>query len=85
MLRITTDDSVPTMRLIVEGRLKGNNVAELERACAAEAGPVSLDLSNLIHADEQGLRFLSEFRREGNELINASPFIQMLLGQLREE
>ena len=84
MLRITTDDSVPTRRLIVEGRLKGNNVAELERSCAAEPGAVSLDLSNLIHVDEQGLRLLSALQGAGNELLNASPFIRMLLEQQRE-
>jgi len=69
----------------VEGRLKGIDVAELERACAAEAGPVALDLSNLTHADEQGLSLLVALRGEGKELLNASPFIRMLLEQQREQ
>ncbi len=68
----------------MEGRLKGSNVAELERACAAEAGPVSLDLSNLIHADEEGLRILKALQGEGKELLNVPPLIQILLEQLRE-
>ena len=66
----------------MEGRLRGAGVPELEMACSAEAGPISLDLSNLSNADKQGLRLLRTLADEGMELLNVPPLMKMLLEQL---
>ena len=70
------------MVLHVEGWLRGPGVPELETACSAEVGPISLDLSSLNNADEQGLRLLRTLADNGIELLNVSPLIKMLLEQL---
>lgn len=81
MLRIIADESSGRRVLRIEGRLHAGNIAELEQAWAAEANSVSVDLSNLDHADEGGLELLLSLVHEGAELLNASPFIRMLLEQ----
>jgi anti-anti-sigma regulatory factor len=83
MLRITTDDSGPKTLVRADGRVEGPGALELERVCAEEAGPISLDLSNVSHADAEGLRVISALMDEGTELLNVPTLIQMLLEQRR--
>ena len=82
MLRIFGDGSGPTTVLHVEGRLRGDGVGELRRACSEVEGSLVLDLSDLRYADEQGLRFLGALAKNGTELLKASPLILMLLEQI---
>jgi ABC-type transporter Mla MlaB component len=76
-LRITpvpTDDP-GTLRL--EGRLRAEEVPELERS--AEAGVQALDLEDLQSADEDGLAAIRRLRDRGVEIRNPSHYLAMLL------
>ena len=68
-------DHPRTLRL--EGRLRSEEVAELERS--AEAGVRALDLEDLVSADEEGLAALRRLRDRGLEIRNASRYLAMLL------
>ena len=63
----------------VAGRLVGAAVEELRRTCWAATGPVRVELTGLLDADEGGLSLLRILKESGTELAGASPFIQLLL------
>jgi hypothetical protein len=76
-LRITpvSSDEGRTVRL--EGRLRGEEVRELE--WSVEAGVRALDLRDLSSADCEGLAALRRLRDRGIEIRNASHHLAMLL------
>ena len=76
-LRITpvVSDEPGTLRL--EGRLRAEEVPELERS--AEAGVKALDLEDLLSADEEGLAAIRRLRDRGVEIRNPSHYLAMLL------
>ncbi len=78
-LRITktTAGTVTTIR--IDGELKGEGVAELEKVCASVDGPVDLDLSELMKADAEGVRVLKEVLGSGARLAAASVYIELLM------
>ena len=79
LLRITEERLEGFTVMHVAGRLAGEGVEELSRACRAVAGPLRLELSALLHADEAGLALLRSLRDSGAEICGVSPFIELLL------
>jgi anti-anti-sigma regulatory factor len=74
MLRITTHNRETEMRLVVEGKLAGPWVAELERcwqtAISAQAcSPILVDLTAVSYVDAEGKELLTRMRRNGAELL----------------
>lgn len=80
LLRIGEERLGEVTILHVMGRLGGEAVEELGRACRTAGRPLRLELSGVLHADEVGLSLLRSLRDSGAELTGASPFIQLLLG-----
>lgn len=76
-LRITPVPSDDPGTLRLEGRLRAEEVPELERS--AEAGVRALDLEDLVSADEEGLAALRRLRDRGVEIRNPSRYLAMLL------
>ena len=77
-LRITkSTGTVTTLR--VDGELKGDGIAEFERACASVDGPVDLDLSQLMKADAEGVRALKNVLSSGGRLVAASVYAELLM------
>jgi hypothetical protein len=76
-LRITPVPSADPGTLRLEGRLRSEEVPELERS--AEAGVKALDLEDLQSADEEGLAALRRLRDRGVEIRNPSHYLAMLL------
>jgi len=76
-LRITPVPSPFPGTLRLEGRLRAEEVPELERS--AEAGVQALDLEDLQSADEEGLAAIRRLRDRGLEIRNASHYLAMLL------
>jgi len=81
-LRISTTGPA---RLKLDGVLTGAEVTELRRACAAVNERLVFDLTDLQTADRQGVSALRELRAAGAEIIGASPYIRMLLGETPTE
>lgn len=80
-LRISSNWPGPTSRLKLDGRLTGQEVAELRRAYAGATGKVVLDLTDLQFADRQGVSVLREIRAQGAQLIGVSHYLALLLGE----
>ena len=83
MLRITrTENAEGEINLIVEGRLVGAWVTELQSA-VIKAGPVPthvyLDLSGVHFVDARGLALLHRLLNQGVALQAVSPFVQELM------
>ena len=76
-LRITPVPSDVQGTLRLEGRLRAEEVPELERS--AEAGVRALDLEDLLSADEEGLAAIRRLRDRGVELRNPSHYLALRL------
>ena len=76
-LRITPAPSDDPGILRLEGRLRAEEVPELEKS--AEAGVRALDLQDLVSADEEGLAALRRLRDRGVEIRNSSHYLAMRL------
>ncbi len=79
MVRITTKKTGTVTVVQIDGRLKKNNVAELERACRSIEGPLCLDLANLHSVDTVGARAICDIEAGGAAVTGVSPYIDMLL------
>ena len=77
--RITRLDHQPGTLLRVAGRLEQQGLAELERSCRESVLPLTIDLSELTHADKKAVVTLSQLATEGAHLVGASPYLAMLL------
>lgn len=85
MLRISTRKEHEKTVIQIDGVLRGDGVAELEKVVDAEKPPLALDLSNLQNVDPPGAVAIAIMEKDGVELLGASPYIQLLLNQLTPE
>jgi hypothetical protein len=63
----------------IAGRLAASCVPELHKLCRSVEGALALNLSDLVSADDEGLKALRELEEWGAELRGVSPFIRLLL------
>ncbi len=64
----------------VAGRLSGSTVAQLKSACQSIEGPLVIDLTSLVYADNDGIGAIRTIVEKGAAVQGASPFIELLLG-----
>lgn len=82
---MTTRHSDDGCSLIVEGRVKGPWVVELEKAwqtalkSRTDGGAVVVDLSAVSFADWRGRKLLLEMRNQGAKLVGSSMFLSKML------
>jgi anti-anti-sigma regulatory factor len=74
MLRITVCNELETTRLVVEGKLAGACVSELEKSWQAvtsvdSKGRILVDLSGITFIDESGKRLLTRMHDYGIRFI----------------
>src|SRR2546428_788092 len=84
VLRITTQETDEAIRLLLEGKLSGPWVAELERAvsngkASSPGRSIVVDLSGLTGTDAAGRNLLASIRSGGATLRNPSPLSMALL------
>ncbi len=63
----------------ITGRLAGQAIEELRGVRRSIEGAVTLDLADLVSADDEGVEEVRAMSLEGDEIRNASPFVQLLL------
>jgi ABC-type transporter Mla MlaB component len=83
MLRITRVETGDTVRLVLEGDLKGAWVPELERLYTeerAQAKSIIIDVRDLTGADTAGRYLLGLLEREGARFENVSALCRPLFG-----
>src|SRR5262249_29655381 len=79
-LRIVSLKQEDETILELHGWVSGREVAELLAACAAAPLPLRIDLANVACASAEGVLALRELRARGARLVNASPYLELLLG-----
>jgi anti-anti-sigma regulatory factor len=88
MLRITIQENEGAMAMRLEGRIAGPNVAELsrvwkERAPSPGSTKLSLDLRDVIYADDSGRRVLREIYTQTNaELVTGTLWTHYLAAEI---
>jgi len=85
MLRITAEETATGTRLLLEGKLKGAWVAELEavylrRKASNEGSRLVLDIDNVTATDQAGRYLLALLESEGAELAWSGARPAHLLG-----
>jgi anti-anti-sigma regulatory factor len=73
MIRITTHDEHAITRLLLEGKLAGEAVGEVERcwrAASATKAAVSVDLTAISFIDHQGKQLLMKMFEKGTRLVS---------------
>jgi len=78
-LRIDVDRTAAGDVVTVHGELLAAGIAELERVSDALEMPLTLELSQLLTADEAGIRALLAARSRGVRLAGMSPYVALLL------
>ena len=63
----------------IAGHLCGRAVAQLKAACKSIEGPLVVDLSSLLYADDEGIVAIRAIIDKGATIQGASPFIELLL------
>ncbi len=84
MLKISWISAPGQGTLRLAGRLGGEWVGELKKACElarAEQGHVALDFSDVLFVDRAGAALVRSLVAEGLSLMNCSPFITEQLKQ----
>lgn len=84
MLKISGCSVAGEATLQLAGRLAGEWVGELNRACAlalAEHERVILDFADVVFVDRTGAALIGQLVKEGVALINCSSFITEQLKQ----
>ena len=71
-------DGVRTV-LTISGRLSAAAVEELGRVRRAIEGAITVDLSSLVSADDDGIEAIRALSLAGDQIRSASPFVQLLL------
>ena len=82
--RSTDEDSVV---FILSGRIKAEEVAELQRLFTSEAKPhlFALDLKEIKLVDRDAVRFLARCEADGNQLTNCPAYIREWIVRKRAE
>lgn len=84
MLKISVASTPGQAVLRLAGRLGGEWVHELKKACEAaraEHGHVTLDFADVMFADHTGVALIRILQNEGISLTNCSPLITEQLKQ----
>jgi hypothetical protein len=80
-IRITVVLEGNVSRLLVDGRLMGEDGAELLRVCEDIAGPKRVELGGVRFVDGPALGVLRQLQASGIPLQGATPYVRLLLGQ----
>lgn len=85
MFKITkTEEDERTINLRIDGKLVEDWQSEFERLYLRirKGRRIILDLSGVSFIDDSGIDFIEKIKDERIDIVNCSPFIESLLGNL---
>ena len=83
-LRIDTMHDGPRVLLRLIGRIRAENLGDLEQRVASGGSPVALDLGEVTLVDVDAVRFLRDAESDGIELHNCPPYIREWIDRERD-
>lgn len=78
-IRIDIASKGPVDVVRVSGRLDMFSIQQLTDVCEPMEGNFTLDLSELIFADDSGIDVIRNLREKGADISGASAFIKLLI------
>lgn len=88
MLKITTQSGTKLTKLVLEGRLAGPWVEELERSwrevAGAQQSPVAVDLSGVTFIDPEGKALLTKMWQRGAKLHASGCLTRCIVEEIME-
>jgi len=92
MLRITTHNEAKVMRFVVEGKLVGPWVTELEKCWRAaisseprtQIQPIEVDLTEVTFIDDSGKQLLAWMRQGGARLTGVGLIAEFICGEIEK-
>ena len=89
MFRITTHEDVGTVRLKLEGKLKGPWVPEMEQCWRAVSSTrdkaVVVDLTDVDHVDSAGRYLLALIHARGASFVAVTPIMKEVVSDITGE
>ena len=86
MIRITARDEAETTRIILEGKLAGQCVGELEKCwLTSNQDEIVVDLTSVSFIDDFGKQLLKRLRRKGIRLVSARLMTRCLIEEIENE
>lgn len=90
MLRIYVHDEVPVTSLVVEGKLVGPCVEELDKCwegvvAAHPRRSMLVDLAQVTFIDSEGRALLTRMRRKGVKLLTAGVLINSIIADIEAQ
>jgi len=87
MLRITAISQNGRTRLVVEGKLAGASVGELEKCwhettCSTPPESILVDLSGVTFFDQTGKQLLKDIRKQGSDFAASGLLSKCLLQEI---
>jgi ABC-type transporter Mla MlaB component len=87
MIRITCKNETSATRLLLEGKLAGHCVDELDKCWQrSSASPTTLlvDLTSISFIDDQGKELLTKMLRHGAQLVSRSLMTKCLIKEIKQ-
>jgi hypothetical protein len=81
MLRVTRKNNPSGATLMLEGKLSGPWVDEVQKCWAECAAPIQVNLRDVTYVDGRGKDLLIRMEREGVLLVEVSDFVRHLLSE----
>ena len=81
MLRVTKKDNQAGATLVLEGKLSGPWVDEVQKCWADCQGAIQVNLQDVSYVDSRGKDLLIRMERDGVALVDVSDFIRHLLSE----
>jgi hypothetical protein len=90
MLRIYVHDEVPVTSLVVEGKLVGPWVKELDKCWESQVAAhpcrsMLVDLAHVTFIDSEGRALLARMRRKGVKLLSSGVLINSIVADIEAQ
>jgi hypothetical protein len=87
MIRITGFKDSGKTRLVLEGKLAGAGVCELEKCWlkSPQGDEIEIDLTNVGFVDDRGKRLLSRMHDKGIHLVSARLMTKFLIAEIESD
>lgn len=88
MIRITTHQSLSATQLLLEGKLSGDSVPELEKCwqrAMEKRASVHVDLSAVSFVDGRGKQLLTKMFKKGTLLVSKGLMAKCLIEEIERE